>query len=125
MLRRPCLECHAGAETRERAGWPDAAACQKCHTAETAVTPLMKQVAEWPAAAKPFPQNRLYRTRDFVVFSHQSHRAAKTECATCHGNVYAMEPLKRHREVSMQDCVDCHKETKASLACNICHDLGQ
>jgi len=119
------VECHPGAVSRERAGWPGAAECQKCHTAETALTPMMKQVADWPATARPYPKQRLYQTRDFVVFSHQSHRAVKQGCAACHGEVYSMEPLQRHREVTMAACVDCHKEARAPLDCNLCHDLGQ
>lgn len=85
----------------------------------------MKIVAGWPAGARPYPQTRLYRVRDFVIFSHARHRQAKVACDVCHGNVASMEPLKRHREVTMQACVDCHQALKATLDCNACHDLGQ
>lgn len=85
----------------------------------------MKSVAAWPAVARPYPQTRLYKNRDFVIFSHVRHHAAKIDCASCHGAVYSMEPLKRHREVTMQACVDCHKQHNATLVCNACHDLGQ
>lgn len=124
-MKRPCVECHAGAETRERAGWPAAAACRKCHAAENAVTPPMKTVAAWAPNETPYPQTRLYRTRDFVIFSHARHRGAQIPCADCHGDVSRMEPLKRHREVTMQACVECHQQRKATLVCNACHDLGQ
>jgi hypothetical protein len=124
-LRRPCVECHAGAETRDRAGWPTPAECQKCHSLETAVTPLMKEVAAWSRDVKPYPLKRLYRARDFVLFSHVRHREAKIACAKCHGEVASMDPLERHRDVSMQACVECHQEHKATLVCNACHDLGQ
>ncbi len=85
----------------------------------------MKTVAAWPASARPYPQVRLYRLRDFVIFSHARHRQGKAGCEVCHGNVAAMEPLERYREVSMQACVECHQERKATLECSACHDLGQ
>ena len=124
-LRRPCVECHAGAAKDARAGFPGAAQCRSCHTEETAVTPLMKRVAAWPVGARPFPQTRVYRVKDYVIFGHAGHARAGIGCAECHGDVSKQEPLTKLRDVTMKACVDCHQDRQASLACNLCHELGQ
>lgn len=125
VLRRPCAECHSGAVKDARAGFPSAAQCQSCHTPETAITPLMKRVAGWPAAARPFPQTRIYRVKDYVIFGHAAHARASIGCTECHGEVGKQERLTKVRDVTMKACVDCHQDRQASLACNLCHELGQ
>jgi hypothetical protein len=109
-MKLKCTACHATAESAAQASFPDLAKCQTCH-------PEM--------AALPARSPRLYRVKDFVTFNHQRHAEAKAPCATCHGEVYTMEPLKVERPVTMVACVACHKERKASIACNLCHELGQ
>ena len=54
---------------------------------------------------------------DFVFFSHTKH-TAKFECVNCHINI------EKH-EYKMKWCVDCHKQNKAAVGCNTCHELGQ
>ena len=51
--------------------------------------------------------------------------AAKVACAACHGDVKAQAKIEVHRSTKMAACVDCHKEHKATVACNACHELGQ
>jgi hypothetical protein len=60
-----------------------------------------------------------------VFFSHGKHYNAKLECATCHGNVLKQEKITLFRPTTMKACIDCHKETKATLECNSCHELSQ
>jgi hypothetical protein len=105
-----CADCHTGAEKAARAGFPQPRLCAACH----------------PDAPPPaIPSQRLYRNKDYVYFSHARHAAPKSACTDCHGDVWTQSPLKRHRGTSMADCVDCHRERKATLVCNACHDLGQ
>lgn len=124
-LRRPCVECHTGGTKSARAGFPDAAQCQRCHTREAAVTPLLKRVAEWPLDARPFPGTRLYRVKEYVIFGHAAHARASIACAECHGDVARQDQLAMFREVTMKACVECHSDRQASLACNLCHELAQ
>jgi hypothetical protein len=73
----------------------------------------------------PVPSKRVYKLADFVVFSHARHAAAKVECGRCHGPVYEREQLTAEVSHSMKACVDCHKQTKATIVCTACHELGQ
>lgn len=110
---------------RERAGFPAAEKCQVCHSDAGASAAALRQVAAWKKDDRPYPLKRIYVNRDFVIFSHARHAAAKIECAACHGNVYSMPALTVFKDTSMQSCVDCHTEYRATLECVLCHDLGQ
>lgn len=105
-LKMECTGCHTGA--KERMGFPAAAKCQVCHK-------------DWSAK---IPSQRVYKVRDFVFFSHAAHKA-KVDCTECHGDVWSEPALKVFRPVTMIACVECHKERKATEACNACHELGQ
>lgn len=87
----------------------------KCHTAESPV----------PLAETKIPSVRVYRLPDYVFFSHTRHFAAKVDCARCHGAVERREALTVEVDHSMKGCVDCHKETNATIVCTACHELGQ
>lgn len=111
-LRMPCTKCHAVAGKGVAAGFPGEAECKVCHTAFT-------------AAQTAFPTKRVYRLPDFVFFSHKVHLDAKADCARCHGNVNASATVTLEVPPKMKMCVDCHRETKASIECFICHEIGQ
>lgn len=107
-LKMACTNCHAGAEVKERAGFPASAQCQGCHK-------------DWSAK---IPSQRVYKVRDFVFFSHVAHKG-KTSCTDCHGDMWQQVTVSLFRPVTMIACVECHKERKATEVCNSCHELGQ
>jgi hypothetical protein len=107
-LKLKCTSCHTGADTEVRAGSPDLGRCQTCHVS-------MKDRATTESASK---------LPDFVNFSHVQHAAAKLECSACHGEAYKQSAAVM-KPVRMKACVDCHKVHKATVACNVCHELGQ
>ena len=109
-LNLQCTFCHKGAETAERATFPAWKTCRTCHVDK---------------AETPIPSRRVYKVPDFVFFSHVRHAAGKVECAVCHGDVKAQAELTPQRGTKMADCIACHKESKASVRCNVCHELGQ
>lgn len=105
-----CQNCHPGATRQARAGLPDAAKCTQCHPG------FSKQEIEWA---------RIYKVPDFVFFSHQKHSGDGMQCTVCHGAVQTRDVLAKEVSTSMVACMDCHKARQASVACNVCHDLGQ
>ena len=108
-LKMKCTQCHMTAEKEEIANFPEVAKCRICHTT---------------MPDRDIPSRRVYLVRDFVFFSHATHSAAKVGCASCHGEVNNQDVLKIERPTTMAACVSCHKETKATLECNACHELG-
>ena len=118
-----CADCHSG--SAERAGFPAAAKCMLCHREILKESAAIQALAALPKDAKPFPQVRVYRLADFVVFSHAKHNAARIDCSHCHGQVMKRETLIREFPLTMKACVDCHKFRKATISCNACHELNQ
>ena len=94
-----CVSCH---EIQERADFPEAAKCQRCHPE-----------FDLPKNKKIVPEKELTQLPSFVFFSHLKHRV---DCENCHRTFVAMK---------MQNCIDCHTANKASVRCWICHDLSQ
>ena len=107
-LKLKCSTCHIGAEKEERASLPKIEQCQTCHTSMT------EKPQAQPATKLP----------DFVVFSHVQHAIAKLDCNSCHGDAY-QQTTTVTKPLRMKACVDCHKQHKATIACNVCHELGQ
>jgi hypothetical protein len=118
-----CSRCHPTAETDERAGLPSALDCAQCHDKDHSSPALMKKLDE--VSGKDIPWVRVYDLPDFVFFSHQVHLGAKTDCRTCHGEVERRTALWKEKDISMKACIACHKETRASTACNYCHELNR
>ena len=111
-LKFECTTCHATALTGERAGFPDAAVCGKCHP------PLAGK------SDKIEPERSAYPLADFVHFSHAKHHTPLV-CQTCHGEVWKMDEVTQVLPMTMKACINCHYAMHAPTKCVRCHDLGQ
>jgi hypothetical protein len=114
-----CLFCHRYAEKSPVAGILPVATCVKtCH-------PILgldiKELNAYWEKRKPIPWVRVYVLPDHVYFPHMMHIRANLPCATCHGNVAAMERITRSVHLRMGWCLNCHREHKASIDCWTCH----
>ena len=96
-----------------------------CHRAVKKDSPAIRRLAALAADEKPAPSERIYKVADFVSFSHARHRKAEIECRSCHGAVAERDAMTLEVPVTMKNCVNCHRERHASIACNTCHELGQ
>ena len=120
-----CVDCHAGADTRDQAGLPAAQKCMQCHVSIKADSPEVQKIRDAAKTGEKIPWVRLYKVPDFVFFSHANHRKAGVECVTCHGPVAERTVLTKELPTNMKFCVDCHKQKNASTSCALCHQLGQ
>ena len=115
-----CTTCHAGAERRDRALWPDAVSCATCHDGV-----IEKQVSWQP----PEPM------RANLKFDHLAHEQAalarpaaggiaRPGCVDCHAELGA--PWMAVRPPIVTRCFSCHGLQTAHLAapdsaCVTCH----
>lgn len=76
-------------------------------------------------AERKIPSTRVYELPEFVFFSHAKHATGKVQCKSCHGDVLRQDTVNAEQPLKMKWCVDCHKQTKATIVCNNCHELGQ
>ncbi|HET8712360.1 MAG TPA: hypothetical protein VFM23_01605 [Gemmatimonadales bacterium] len=109
-----CTTCHAGAETRGAALWPDPASCASCHDG------TIERTVVW----QPPREAR----RSNLRFDHIEHAVEAKDkapaCAGCHAGIGT--PRMAVREPVVQRCLDCHGVRVAHLgapdtACSTCH----
>jgi Zn ribbon nucleic-acid-binding protein len=110
--------------TGERMQMPTLAGCVQCHRTVLANSPAIQKLATLAKEPQPPSWTRLYHLPDFVFFSHQKHLNAGVECAVCHGPVQGRDTLWQEKEISMVSCVGCHTLQKASVSCDLCHNIG-
>ena len=104
-----CRYCHTAVEKSAFAGIPAVSTCMTCHsqlyTDQAALSPLI----EASRGATILRWQRLHKLPDFVYFNHGIHIAKGVGCATCHGALDEMALTARVAPLTMQWCLDCHR----------------
>lgn len=118
-----CLDCHSGADTGARATIPSVSKCMLCHAKIATDNVEVKKVAEFAAARREIPWQRVYGFDPgaLVKFQHAPHIRAGVQCARCHGDMTqaaTAQPLVKH---NMGTCLSCHRQYHASEDCAACH----
>ena len=52
---------------------------------------------------------------DYVYFNHSAHVTRGLGCETCHGRIDQMVQVYQHAPLTMQWCVDCHRDPEPNL----------
>jgi hypothetical protein len=95
-----------------------------CHRAPQGDSAEAARVTELLEAGDPLRFNKLFRLPDHVFYTHRRHVGiAELECSNCHGAIAETErpPDRALVRVSMDSCMDCHRERGQTLDCNACH----
>ena len=58
---------------------------------------------------------KVHRLPDFVYFNHSIHVNKGVGCSTCHGQVNQMPLMFQAKELTMQWCLDCHRDPAKNL----------
>jgi hypothetical protein len=116
-----CLFCHRLAPKSPIAGIPAVADCRACHQFIAPNAPEIKKLMGYWEKLEPIPWVRVYSLPDHVYFPHMMHIRAQLACATCHGDVAAMDRITRSVKLKMGWCLNCHRQHKASIDCWTCH----
>jgi hypothetical protein len=119
-----CEFCHAYVRRGAHAGLPDAQTCSMCHTVPQGTSEEAARVTELITQGDPLRFNKLFRLAPHVYYTHRRHVAlGELECETCHGAIAATErpPRRPLVQVTMDFCMDCHREQGQTLDCNACH----
>jgi hypothetical protein len=105
-----CRYCHSSVEESAFAGMPSIATCMSCHsrlyTDQGALAPV---VAAFSGGA-PLRWKRLNKLPDFVYFNHSIHISKGVGCESCHGEIDTMPLTARTAPLTMQWCLDCHRD---------------
>ncbi|MCK8787498.1 cytochrome c family protein [Roseomonas sp. NAR14] len=110
QLGLDCRLCHAGVERQAAAGMPTAETCLGCHRQVWNVAAQFAPLRSALALDTPVAWASVSRLPDHVRFHHGAHMAASVPCETCHGQVRTMPQTVRAETLSMQWCLDCHRD---------------
>lgn len=114
-FRIDCRYCHASVERSAVAGMPPSSACVPCHSDVWLNSAVMAPVRRSMATGRPIPWQRVNRLPDFVYFNHAIHVTKGVGCETCHGRVDGMSRVYQAVPLTMQWCVDCHRQPERHL----------
>lgn len=122
-----CVYCHETVESDAFAGIPSTERCMGCHAQVWPDSPELAPLrASWSTGV-PLRWKRVNAVPGFVYFHHGVHVQAGIACARCHGDVSNMPRVVRVHRMTMNFCVDCHRERSGGRAisrlttCSACH----
>jgi hypothetical protein len=116
-----CFYCHINARRSVVAGVPSMQLCMGCHKNVGKEKPEIQKLSRLWEQRRPVEWIKVNDLPDFVYFSHKRHISAEVACETCHGQVDQMERVSQGPIHTMESCVNCHVERKASVDCWTCH----
>jgi hypothetical protein len=104
-----CRYCHASVEVSPVANVPPTATCMNCHKTVKRDSPLLAPIRESAATGRPMRWVRVHELPDYAYFAHHVHVNAGIGCVTCHGRVDEMEVVMQQKPLSMNWCLNCHR----------------
>jgi len=105
-----CRYCHTSVADGPRAGLPPTHTCMSCHSQIWTNAPMLAPVRTSLAEDKSLKWNRVAVLPDYVFFRHDIHIAKGVGCVECHGRIDRMALTYRAVPLTMQFCLDCHRD---------------
>ena len=110
-----CLMCHQYVEVAAYAGLPPTHTCMTCHSQIWTNAGVLAPVRESLADNRPVEWQRVTQLPDYVYFNHSIHIAKGVGCSSCHGDVASMPLVYKAAPMTMQWCLDCHRNPGPNL----------
>jgi cytochrome c7-like protein len=110
-----CRYCHASVETSATAGIPPTKTCMNCHAQIWSDSPTLEPVRESFRTEKSIEWVKVHDLPDFVYFNHGAHVNQGVGCTTCHGRVDQMPLMWQESSLTMEWCLDCHRQPERYL----------
>ena len=109
-LGMDCRYCHSTVERAGRAAVPPAATCMNCHSQVRKDADSLMPIRQAFAENEPIRWTRVHDLPDYVFFNHMAHVNASIGCETCHGRIDQMVKVYQAKALTMEWCVNCHKD---------------
>ncbi|MEX2615241.1 MAG: cytochrome c3 family protein [Alphaproteobacteria bacterium] len=110
-----CRYCHNSVEVSAFAGLPATGVCMTCHSQIWTNAAMLAPVRDSLATGQPLEWKRVNSVPDFVYFNHAIHLKTGVACVTCHGQVDDMPLMVREHPLTMDWCLDCHRDPAPRL----------
>lgn len=105
-----CRYCHADVEKGPKAGLPPTATCMTCHSQIWTNAAMLAPIRNSLANHTPIRWTRVAKLPDYVFFRHDVHIAKGVGCVSCHGRIDTMPLTYRAKALTMEFCLDCHRD---------------
>jgi len=110
-----CRYCHTSVAESPRAGLPPTHTCMTCHSQIWTGAPMLAPVRASLADDKPLNWQRVAVLPEYVFFRHDIHISKGVGCVECHGRIDRMALTYRAKPLTMQFCLDCHRDPAPHL----------
>jgi hypothetical protein len=110
-----CRFCHTSVEVSAEAGMPPTYTCMTCHSQIWTNAAVLEPVRRSLSDDSPIAWKRINDLPDYVYFNHSIHLAKGVGCANCHGDVAEMPLTFKAKSLTMQFCLDCHRDPAPNL----------
>ncbi|GAB6968187.1 cytochrome c3 family protein [Komagataeibacter kakiaceti JCM 25156] len=110
-----CRFCHSSVEHSAQASMPPTFTCMTCHSQIWTNAGVLARVRDSFLHDTPLVWPRVTNVPDYVYFNHGIHVAKGVGCESCHGNVATMPLTYKARTLTMQFCLDCHRDPGPQL----------
>lgn len=114
-LSMDCRYCHSAVEVSAVASVPPTQTCMNCHRMVLTESENLAPVRDSFDTGEPIRWVRVHKVPEYAYFNHSAHIRAGVGCASCHGNVAAMDRVMQVEPLSMSWCLECHRQPEASL----------
>ncbi|MCA9242899.1 MAG: cytochrome c3 family protein [Phycisphaerales bacterium] len=114
-LGMDCRYCHTTVDKGAKAGIPPLETCMGCHAAIRSDSEKLKPLREAYDTGQPLRWVRVHDLPDYVYFDHSAHVNRGVGCVSCHGRIDQMEVVYQQEPLSMNWCLDCHREPNKNV----------
>jgi hypothetical protein len=104
-----CRYCHTTVEESSFAGIPPTKTCMNCHSQVYSDSPMLEPVRQSFRENVPLKWVRVNNLPGYVYFDHSIHLNKGVGCVTCHGQVNEMPLMWRENTLTMEWCLECHR----------------
>jgi hypothetical protein len=115
QLGMDCRYCHTSVDKWATSSVPDAKTCMACHSMIKSDSPALAPIREAYKNNTPVKWVKIHKAPDYVYFNHAVHVNRGISCVSCHGNIDQMEVVGQMKPLSMQFCLDCHRNPEAHI----------
>ncbi|MBV9735549.1 MAG: cytochrome c3 family protein [Acidisphaera sp.] len=110
-----CRFCHTSVEVSANAGMPPTYTCMTCHSQIWTNAALLAPVRDSLAHDAPIAWKVVNDLPNYVYFNHSIHIAKGVGCESCHGSVDRMALTFKAASLTMQFCLNCHRNPGPNL----------
>ena len=114
-LGMDCRYCHSTVERSGEAAIPPAAVCMNCHSTVKKDSELLLPIREAYAENTAVAWTRVTDLPDYVYFNHEAHVNVAVGCESCHGRVDQMVTVYQAQPLTMEWCLECHRDPEPHL----------